>query len=133
MARQDGVALRLDGVVVVMLDQQPVGALSRRRDPAHAHQHEASLQPVAIEGELQLARGQRLLSRALALRRPVAAVPQHHGSAAILSLWYGALEIPVIERVILHPTAKPLVMRIERRPRVTAPGLKTPSTSSRRS
>ena len=69
----------------------------------------------------------------IALRHPVAAVPQLHRAAAILAFRNGPFEVAVIERMVLDLDRQPLVVRIERRPRVTAQDLNTPSISSRRS
>jgi hypothetical protein len=78
------------------------------------------VQLVAVQGELEIA----LLQAALGIIRfPIAAIPELHGAAAILSLGNGAFEITVIERVILDLDREPLVMWIERRAFRHRPGL----------
>ena len=118
-----------------MLDQQPVGALAAVAIAAHAHQHPTALHALAFEGEFQIA---AVESTPAATRppsgTPVTAVPKLHGAAAILTRGNGALEIAVIERMILHLDGQTFVRRDRREgPRVTAQDLNTPSSSSRRS
>ena len=55
-------------------------------------------------------------------RRPEAAVPELHGAAAVLALRNRALEIPVIERVILDFDREPSFGGIERRALGDRPG-----------
>ena len=45
---------------------------------------------------------------------PIAAVPQHDRSAAILTLGDRPLEVAIIERMVLDLDRQPLVRRIER-------------------
>ena len=125
-ARGDGailveniVGLAFFGELVAVLDQQPVGALAAAAVVAHAHQHPTAVQLLAIQRELQVA----LLEAGLgSVGFPVAAVPQLHRAAAILSLGNGAFEIAVIERMILDFHREPLVVRIERGPAGDRPG-----------
>src|SRR5262249_29338334 len=51
----------------------------------------------------------------IAFRLPGAAVPEHHGAAAVLALRDDALEAPVLERVVLHVHREALVGGIEAR------------------
>ena len=51
----------------------------------------------------------------IALRRPGAAVPDHHRAAAVLALRDGALEVVVFDRMILDVDGEPLVARHEAR------------------
>ena len=56
-------------------------------------------------------------------RLPIATVPQLHRAATVLSLGDGALEVAIVERVILDLDCKAFVLRIERRPASDGPGL----------
>ncbi len=118
-SRAVGVAAPL---LVAVLDQQPVGPRCRRCVVLHPHQHPAAVQPLAVQRELQVALRQALLRRH-ALRRPVAAVPQLHRAAAVLALGDGALEVAVVERVVLDLHGQALVVRVERGAAGHRPGL----------
>ena len=59
----------------------------------------------------------------IALGDPVATVPQLHRAAAILSLGNGALEITILERMVLDLDRKAFVVRIERGTSRHRPGL----------
>ena len=103
-----------------MLDQEPVGSLAAIAVMAHAHQHPAAAELVAVQREFQVA----LLESALRIvGLPIAAIPELHGAAAILALGNGAFEIAVIQRMVFHLHRQPLVVRIERRPLRDRPGL----------
>ncbi len=56
-------------------------------------------------------------------RFPGAAVPQQHGAAAVLALGDDALELAVLERVILDVHRQPLVGRVEAGPLRHRPAL----------
>ncbi len=105
------------GRLVAMLDQQPVGALAAPTPlvavPFHPHEHPAAMQALAFEDELEVALLQSLVR--VALRQPVAAVPELHRAAAILAFGNGALEVAVVERMVLDLDRQPLDRRIERR------------------
>ncbi len=109
-----GVAMAGLGPAVVLLDQQPVVpdlpalALIAVR---HADEAEAALQALALEVEGDVALLVRL--GRVALRLPGAAVPQHHGAAAILALRDGAFERAVFDRMILDLDRQPAVLGIE--------------------
>src|SRR6266702_886343 len=103
-----------------MLDQQPVGALAASAIVAHAHEHPAAVQLVAVQRELEVT----LLEAAFGIIGfPSAAVPQHHRAAAILAFWNRAFEIAIVERMVLDLDRQPLVAWIERRPLRHRPGL----------
>ena len=117
---QKRVLVALVGELVAMLDQQPVGALAAAAStllavPFHAHQHPAAMQALAFEDELEVALLQAFMR--IALRRPVAAVPQLHRAAAILAFRNGALEVAVVERMVLDLDRQAL----DRRDRATGP------------
>lgn len=53
---QDVIVLAFAGILVAMLDQQPVGALAAAITVvAYAHQHPASVQLIAMKGKFQIA------------------------------------------------------------------------------
>ncbi len=54
-------AVFLDGMVVVMFDQQPVGPLAAITVVAHPDQDEAAMQPLALQDELEISLPQGLL------------------------------------------------------------------------
>ena len=127
-------AIRFDREFVAMLDQQPVGAFAPFPVVGHPHQHETAMKSLAVKGEFQIALGERLLRTFLSFRLPVAAIPKHNGSAAILTFRDRAFEIAIVERMILNLDGEPLAAcGSSEGPRVTAQDLKTPSSSSRRS
>ena len=105
---------RLLGPLVAVLDEQP-GGLASRRPPARPHQHPRALQLLAVEPELQLALLQRRV-HVLGLGSPRAAVPDHHGAAAVLALRNDALELVVLDRVVLDLHRQALDGRVERGP-----------------
>src|SRR4030095_13575694 len=86
-----GVAVSGLGPPVVLLDQQPVvPALPALLAVLHADQAESALQALAAALEGDVAPLVRLGS--IAFRLPGAAVPQHHGTAAVFALWNSAFE-----------------------------------------
>ncbi len=124
-------AVRLDRPAVVVLDQEPVVALLALA-ALHAHQHPRALQPLAVQGELQVALAPAWRSR-VALGLPVAAIPQHHRAAAVLALGDRPFEVAVVQRVVLDLHGEALVGGVQRRARVTAQDRNTPSSSRRKS
>ncbi len=117
---QDVVGLALFGVLIVVLDQEPVGALAACAVVAHPHQHPAAMQLVAMQGEFQVAFLEALFG---IVGFPITTVPELHGAAAILALRNRAFEIAVVERMVLDLDRQPLVVRIERGPPGHGPGL----------
>src|SRR5437763_14474770 len=85
-----------------------------RRLAAHPHERPTPVQllPVQLEFERAFAVG---LLGIRPFRRPVAAVPQQYGAAAILALWDHALEPAVIERMVFDMHRQPLLAGIEAR------------------
>ncbi|MNV22051.1 hypothetical protein D3C71_1130080 [compost metagenome] len=96
-----------------MLDQQPVDPLAAVAVVAHTNKHEAAMQPIALQRELEIAFRQCVFRGPVAFRLPVAAIPEHHRTTAILALGNGAFEITIVERVILDLDGQPLVAGIE--------------------
>src|ERR1700682_3338905 len=74
----------------------------------------AAVQFLAVEVERQMTLGQSLVR--IALRRPMAAIPDHHGATAIFALRDGALEAVVRHRMILDVDGETLFTGIEARP-----------------
>ena len=109
-----------------MLDQKPVVAVAALAVVAHAHDHPTALQLFARERELQLALAQRPLRIATVLGSPEAAVPEHDGAATVLALRDRALEVAVVERVVLDLHGEAPVTGVERWPFGDGPGLEDP-------
>src|SRR5579864_1012513 len=96
--------------VVLALDQEPVVvAVARLR--AQPHQMPTAAQFLALKLEFQMALGEAFVRVALGM--PVAAVPDHHGATAILSLRNRALELVIFDGMILDMDGKPLVVGIK--------------------
>ena len=67
-----------------------------------------------MEDELQIALGEAFAGVADRLPRPL--VPQHHRAAAVIALGDGALEVAIVERVVLDMDREALLLGIEARP-----------------
>src|SRR5690606_36065823 len=87
-------------VLVAMLDEEPVRAL-RLRIVAHANEHPAALQTLAMQREFELAACQRSIDRKRSFGLPVAAIPELHRAAAVLAGRDGAFEVAIVQRMIL--------------------------------
>ena len=101
-------------VLIPLVDEQPV--LPGLVFLAGPHQHEAALQPLPVERELELAvlyRGSRLIQ---ALRLPRALVPDDDVSATVLTDRDDALEIEVLDGVVFRPGCAAFGERAHRRP-----------------
>ncbi len=96
-----------------MFYQQPVSALAAVTVIAHANQHEAPAQSFAFKFELEITFGKRLFGVRIALRLPITAIPDHHGTPAVLAFRNGAFEITVVEWMILNFDSKALIMGIK--------------------
>ena len=100
--------------VVPLLDQQPVVAPRLLARPwLHPDKRKPALQSLAEKHELEVAILQHLPR--VALRRPLAAIPQHHRAFAIARRDH-AFEAAILDRVILYLDRQTLVSRIEARP-----------------
>jgi hypothetical protein len=53
---------------------------------------------------------------------PIAAIPNHDGTAAILTLRNGAFKVALIQRMVFDLDCEPLVLRIEGRALGDGPG-----------
>jgi hypothetical protein len=105
-----------------VLDQQPVGALFTLTI-AHPGEDPAAVELLSLQREIELAFAIGLL-RVVAI--PGAAIPYHHGAAAVLTLRNGAFEVAVVQRVVLDLHRKPLVVWVQRRAFCDGPGLENP-------
>ena len=74
----------------------------------------AALESLAVEREGEVPLRVGLVRIALGL--PGAAIPDHHGAAAVLTRRYRALEDAVLDRMVLRLHREPLDLRIEARP-----------------
>lgn len=101
-----------------MLDKEPVGTLLAF-SLAHPVQDPAAVQLLALEGQVKLAFS---ISAIRILAVPIAAIPNHHGAAAVLPLRNGPFEVAVIQRIVLDLDREPLVRRIEGRALCNCPG-----------
>src|SRR5690242_19947708 len=96
-----------------MLDQQPTPALPRCARPASAgaNQHPRAFQLHALQTELQLALLKRLID-IIDFGQPGSLVPHHDDSGAI-SLRNNALEVCIIQGMVLNPHRQAFVGWIE--------------------
>ena len=109
VGRSRGVAVYR--ALVAVLDQEPGVLRLAGRVALQAHDHPGPVHPLAFHDELQLALGEGLADVLEALlRRPVAAVPQHHRAATVLALGDRAFEVAVVERVILDLDRQPTIV-----------------------
>ena len=109
--------------LVIRLDQQP-GILLVLRPLAHAHQMPSAFELLAVEPEVQAALAIILVW--IALRIPAAAIPDHDGAAAILTLRDRALERVVLDRMVLDMDRQALFARDQARPARHGPALHHP-------
>lgn len=110
---QDRFTIVFDRERIVVFDQQPICPLAAVAIIAHAHQHEAAVQALALQGELEVAFCQRLLRALISFRFPIAPIPEHDRAAAVLTFRNGAFEVAIVQRVILDLDCQPLVVRVE--------------------
>ena len=98
-------------MIVALLDQQPVVlvALVAARAAAPAPICPAAARRAGSKASLPFFSAS---STSPLLRLPGAAVPQHHGAAAIFAFRNRAFELAVFDRVILDMHREPLVVRI---------------------
>src|SRR2546428_2672186 len=92
----------------------------------YTHKIRTPMQPFAHEDEFEVAGRERILGGFVALRHPIAPIPELNGTAAILTLGNRALEISVVERVIFHFDGQPFVVGVERRAARYRPGFEHP-------
>src|SRR6185437_637225 len=99
------------GVLIVMLDQQPLRTI-RRAAPC-PHEHPRAVQALAVKNELQIAISITALERfRLIITRRVtrerAPIPEHDGTTTVLPLGNRPFEAVVLDRMILHLHRQPL-------------------------
>src|SRR5260221_8782125 len=116
-----GAAARL-GELILLLDQQPVLAFLARGSPAHADERPFALQLLAVEGEFERALAIGGFG-VLVVRLPGAVIPEQHRAAAILTPRNDALEIAIVERMVLDMDGKALLAGIEARALGNRPAL----------
>ena len=101
-------------VVVMALEQQPVVGLAAGAGLGlQAHQVEAAVQALAVQDEGQFALLHALVG--VVDRLPGAAVPGLHRAGAVLAVRDGALEVGIVDRVVLDMRRDVLDGGIERR------------------
>src|SRR4051794_14706220 len=107
------------GVAVTLLYEEPLllGLLDLYQRP-HA------VQLVAPELEQQLPLGEAFSW--ITDGQPLTPIPHDHGSGSVVPLRDEPLEVPVLERMVLHVTRQALVGRIVGRPLGHRPGAKPP-------
>src|SRR3982750_3944267 len=105
-----------------MLDEEPLGFCGGGRVARefHANQRERSVQPLTMEGELQLSSSQAFadlvlffLGRGSCVAGIRSAIPQHDGATAVFALRDGSLEGVVVDGMILYLHRKSLDRWIE--------------------
>jgi hypothetical protein len=117
-ARPALVSLHVRRRAVHLLQQQPVLLTL-----AHAHQRPPSAELVPEQLQLELA-ARVLLAYVLGLERAVRApVPHDHGPGAVVAGRDHALEVCVLERMVLDVHREPLLLRAHRRPLRHRPAL----------
>src|SRR5215471_14768368 len=83
-----------------------------------------TLEPRAFKPEGQVALREPLVG--IAFRKPAAAIPNDHRSAAIFTFWNVALEIEVLDRMVLGAHCKPLFAERQARPPRHRPAFQNP-------
>src|ERR1700736_4862941 len=98
-----------------MFDEEPVRSLAAAAIAVifHPHENPAAVQTLTVQSEFEFACFQSLLGRLVTFRNPVAAIPELHGAAAVFAFGNRALEVAVVERMILHLNREPLVCGIQ--------------------
>src|SRR5690606_28048158 len=99
---------------VAAFDREPVVRLLALAGPlGHPHERPAAGEASALELEVELALREPL--GRVAERRPVTAIPDHDAAGAVLVLGDLALEVGVLERVVLGLHREPAILRVEAR------------------
>src|SRR5678815_3067206 len=117
-ARRDALRLGVDDVrvgagprvLVALLDQQPALVAAVLAAVA-LDEHPATVKLLAAQRELELALP--VTGLGVADRLPFAAIPQQHGARPVLLRSDHALEVAVLERMVLDVHREALVRRIE--------------------
>ena len=116
-----GIPVR-DAVVVALVDEQPLLAVvvleralrAAPRPTARAHDREPTLELLAVQPELQLAVPDGLAAiERRGLRLPRAPVPDDHVTGAVLLGRDDALEVEVLDRVVLDVDGHAPGLRVE--------------------
>jgi hypothetical protein len=105
----------LDGPVVALLDQQPrvlARSSAAARPTLRPHNREPAAQLVASQDHLELTFAQRPARVVGRLRLVSPPVPHDHIAAAVFALRDRALEVVVVQRVVLDTDGRPLELRV---------------------
>src|SRR6185437_13586904 len=97
------------GIAVALLDEQPVARIALA---AHAHQRPAAFEPLAPQHEFERA-VLEFGDGITAGRQPQALVPHHDRAAAIFALRDDALEIDIVDGMVLDLAGEALHRGIE--------------------
>ncbi len=97
----------LAGVLILSFDQQPV-LLTALGATLHVHEMPVPLELATLQLELEVALGELLVW--IAFRRPAAAVPDDDAAGTVFAFGNAALELGVVERVVLDMHGEALVL-----------------------
>src|SRR5262249_41914126 len=106
-----------------VLYEQPVVTTTVRTVVAHADQHPTAVQALPFELEPESPLPQHIERSTLAFRLPETPIPQLHRAATVLPLGDGALEVSIIEWVVLDLDREAFHLRVEGRCPGDRPGL----------
>jgi len=119
---QKRVLFSFPGELIVMLDQEPIDPLFAFSF-AHPGQNPAAVKFLTLHGEVQFAFP---ICAFWIFAIPMAAIPDHHGAAAVLAFWNGTFKVPVIQRMIFDLDCEALVVGVEGRALGDGPGFEDP-------
>ena len=108
---------------VPLFDKKPVFSHVAGLSPK-PHKRKSALKPLALEFELEQPRLKSAMC--VVTRRPSAPIPQHHGAAAILSLWDRTLKALVFDWMVFRTNGETLVCGIKARASGHGPTLQDP-------
>lgn len=104
---------RCVGGRIALLEKEPVALVLLSRATLQTGQHPSAVEFLPCQAELEGALAQVVVD--IAHRRPDALVPDDHRTAAIFAFGDHALEVDIVEGMVLRLHRQPLVGRIERR------------------
>ncbi len=95
---------------VAVFDEKPVWFAGPRVVGMHAHEGPAAMHLLTLEVELEVAFGESAIDVGIILYRfPLAEIPEHHGSPAVLALGDCAFEVAVFDGVVFYLDGEALV------------------------